>query len=140
MPLAQGRLFGARIGRIEQVEVLALEMGRGQAVGDEDHLPIGRVLGRQERRASCSPCWMLVKWAGMLELADVGIAHVDPQPHHGVENRHRLGQQRDDFAPTAAAWRSCRPRRIANNRPDIRRRISPCKARPIRLTSMYSPL
>ena len=43
-PLAHGGLLGPRVGRIEQVEVLSLEVGRGQAVGDQDDLPVGRVL------------------------------------------------------------------------------------------------
>ena len=41
-------VLGARVGRVEQVQRLALEVGRRQAVGDEHDLPVGRVLRRQE--------------------------------------------------------------------------------------------
>ena len=91
--------------------MLALEVRRRQAVGDEDDLPVRRVLRRQELPGqSAGACWMFVKCGGIMHLADVRIAHVGLQPHHRVVDRHRLGHQRGDLARRAAAWRTCTSR------------------------------
>ena len=83
---------------------------------------------------------MLVKCGGTSQLADPRVAHVGPQLHHRVEDRHRLGQQRGDLAGVTRLGESVRSRRTAGNRPGYSRRISPSRARPIRFTLMYSPL
>ena len=46
--LAHGCRLGPAVRRVEQVQVRALEVGRGQPVGDQDDLPVGRVLGGEE--------------------------------------------------------------------------------------------
>ena len=57
---AHRRRLGPRVGRVEQVQHLPFEVGGRQAVGDQDDLPVRRVLRRQElpgqlqRRAGCS--------------------------------------------------------------------------------------
>ena len=79
------------VGRIEQVEVLALEMGRGQAVGDQDHLPVGRVLGGQQLPGELQAVLDVGEVRRDLHLADPLVAHVGPQADHRIEDRHRLG-------------------------------------------------
>ena len=41
---AHGRLLGPLVGRIAQIQLLTLEMGGRQPVGDENYLPVGRRL------------------------------------------------------------------------------------------------
>ena len=47
-PLPERGLLHARIGRIEHEQCRTLKMGGGQAVGDEDDLPVGGVGGRRQ--------------------------------------------------------------------------------------------
>ena len=60
LPFAHRRLLGARVGRVEHVQHVPFEMGRRQAVGDQDDLPVRRVLlgqelpGHLQARAGCS--------------------------------------------------------------------------------------
>ena len=48
-------------------------------------------------RASCRPCWMLVKCGGICSSLIVRIAHVGLETHYRVVERHRLGHQGGDL-------------------------------------------
>ena len=58
-----GGFLGARVGGVEHVEVRTLEVGGGEAVGDQDNLTIGSVLCREELPG-------LLEASGRLELVD----------------------------------------------------------------------
>ena len=88
-----------RIGRIEQVQMRALEVRGRQAVGDQDDLPVRRVLRGQELPGQLQAVLDVGEVRRNVVLADVLAAHVGPQPHHGVEDRHRLGHQRRRSRP-----------------------------------------
>ena len=47
MRFAHRGFFGAAVGRVEQEQLAAFEMGGRQAVGDQDDLPVRRVLLRK---------------------------------------------------------------------------------------------
>ena len=90
--------FGAMVGRIEQVQIFALEMGGGQAVGDQNHVAVGRVLGGQHLPGELQAVLDIGEVLRQKKFAYVRIAHVGPQADDRIADRDRLGHKLDDLA------------------------------------------
>ncbi len=91
--LAHRRLFGSSVRRVEQEELLALEVRRRQAVGDQDDLAVGRVLRLEELTGELQTVLDVGEVRREVDLRDPLVAHVRSQPHDGVVHRHRLGHE-----------------------------------------------
>jgi len=76
-------------------------MGRGQAVGNQDHLPVRRVLVRQNLTRQLQPVLNVREVRRQLQFAHRRVAHVGTQTHDRIVDRHRLGQQAHDLAGRA---------------------------------------
>ena len=95
---AHGRGFGSGIRRIEEEEVVVLEVGGREPVRDQDDLAIRSVrVGEQPpRQAEGVLDVREVRWEVL--LGDVRIRHVRPEPDHGIVDGHRLWQQVHEVA------------------------------------------
>ena len=83
-------LLGPRIGRIQKIEHLLLEMGRRKPIGDQDDLLVGRVNGREILPSQSKRMLDVGKVRGNLNFADPRVAHVGLEPDDRIVDRHGL--------------------------------------------------
>ena len=73
-------------------------MGGGEAVGDQDDLAVGRVLGGEQAAGKREAVLQVGEVGRDFVFADVVAAHVGAEPHDRVEERDGLGHHIDDAA------------------------------------------
>ncbi len=95
---AHRRRFGLRIGRIEQVELRALEMRGRQPVGNENYLPVRSRLRRQELPSQLQRMLNVGEVRREVLFLDVFAAHVSTQADDRVVDRDWLRQQAHELA------------------------------------------
>jgi len=98
LAFTEGHLFGPPVGWVEEIEKLRLEVGRRQAVGDEDDAAVRRVLRGEKTAGQLQPVLDVREVRRDVKLADLLVAHVGPELHHGVIDGYGLGHQPGDLA------------------------------------------